>query len=51
MILVLVDPAVALFSFDHKFIVPKPCIDERINESSCKIPLCGIHIGSRSCAY
>ena len=37
MVLVFVDPAIALFGLDHEFVVTKPSVDEGIDESARQI--------------
>ena len=38
MVLVFVDPAIALFGLDHEFVITKPSVDEGIDESARQIP-------------
>jgi hypothetical protein len=50
-ILVLVYPTIPFLSLDHQFIIPKPSIDESIDESPCKICTCRVHIRGRTGSY
>lgn len=50
-ILILVYPAVALFSFHHEFIIAETCIDESIDKGACEIAPCRINVSGCTGSY